>query len=209
MKRVYAVGRVLLLLFALCLMAGCAKAPQSDIDAVKTALDAAIAAEAGVYAPEALHAAEQAKAALDAELAAQAKKFLMSRSYTSALTLAQQASKAAAAATTAATDAKAQATQEAQGQISTAEVAVAQAREMLAMAYSGKNVVLDTQGLGMDLDEAASVLAEGKQMFEQGKVLDARAKARAAISSVTEVVTQIEQAREAAQTSNRGGKRTS
>ena len=74
----------LVLIVGLVLVAGCAKAPQIEIDAARAALEAAKTAEASEYAPRALAAAQDAISAMDAELTAQQKKFALFRSYKNA-----------------------------------------------------------------------------------------------------------------------------
>ncbi|MCX6550337.1 MAG: hypothetical protein NTY02_04900, partial [Acidobacteria bacterium] len=49
---------------------GCGSAPQADIDAAKTAIEAASTAGATEYAADSLKAAQDAQVALDAELKA-------------------------------------------------------------------------------------------------------------------------------------------
>ena len=66
------------------LLIGCAQAPQVELDAAKAAVDTAKAAQAEMYAPEALAEVQQAMTAAEAEIAAQAEKLAFLRKYDTA-----------------------------------------------------------------------------------------------------------------------------
>lgn len=73
---------------ALIVLAGCASAPQAEIDAARSALTEAKTAGAAVYAPDSLQAALDKESAMNAELAAQQSYFY--KSYELAIQLASE-----------------------------------------------------------------------------------------------------------------------
>ena len=73
--------RALVALAATLALTACSKPPAEAIDAAEASQQAAVAAGADEYAPEAMNAVAEAKAALDAELAAQGEKMSLTRSY--------------------------------------------------------------------------------------------------------------------------------
>ncbi len=76
---------------ALALLAACAQAPQPQIDAANSALEAARAAEAADYAPEAWTLAQDALNSAMNEVTAQNEKFALLRSYDQATQLLDKA----------------------------------------------------------------------------------------------------------------------
>jgi len=93
--------RALVALVAALALTGCAKPPAEAIAAADAAQQAAVAAEAEQYAPEAMNSVAEAKAALDAEIAAQGEKMSLTRSYKRAEELVAAYKAAAEQATTA------------------------------------------------------------------------------------------------------------
>jgi hypothetical protein len=195
----------LVLIAGLALIAGCAKAPQMDIDAARASIEAAKTAEAPEYAPRALASAQDAVSAMDAELAAQQKKFALFRSYKKAKELAAAAKTAGdQAAQTAATE-KEKARQEATNLIAQSKAALEEAKAMLAKAPRGKGTQADIKALESDLAAAEMALVEVDNVFASGKFLQAKAKANAAMAQIQNVKNAIQAAIDA-RTKARGGK---
>jgi hypothetical protein len=193
------------LIAGLVLFAGCAKAPQVEIDGARAALEAAKTAEAAEYAPRALASAQDAINAMDAELTAQQKKFALFRSYKKAKELIAAAKTAGdQAAQTAATE-KEKARQEATNLIAQAKASLEEAKTMLAKAPRGKGSQADIKALESDLAGAEMAVTEAETVFATGKFLQAKAKANAAMQNVQNVKNAIQAAIEA-RTKARGGK---
>jgi len=195
----------LVLIVGLALVAGCAKAPQMDIDAARAALEAAKTSEAAEYAPRALAAAQDAISAMDAELTAQQKKFALFRSYKNAKTLIAAAKAAGDQAAQTATAEKEKARQEATNLIAQAKASLEEVKANLAKAPRGKGSQADIKALESDLAAAEMALVEVDNVFASGKFLQAKAKANAVVSQIQNVQTAIQAAIDA-RTKARGGK---
>lgn len=114
------------------LLIGCAQAPQVELDAAKAAVDTAKAAQAEMYAPEALAEVQQAMTAAEAEIAAQAEKLAFLRKYDTAKQLIADATTKAEAARQAAIDGKAAAKAAAEEAVTAANTALTMAQDTLA-----------------------------------------------------------------------------
>jgi hypothetical protein len=195
----------LVLIAGLVMFAGCAKAPQMEIDAARAALEAAKAAEAAEYAPRALATANDAINTMDAELQAQQKKFALFRSYKKAKEMCAAAKTAGDQAAQTAAAEKEKARQEATNLINTAKTTLEEVKAMLAKAPRGKGSQADIKALESDLAGAEMQLVEVENVFASGKYLQAKAKANSVIGQIGNVKTAIEAAIEA-RTKARGGK---
>jgi hypothetical protein len=195
----------LVLLVGLFLVAGCAKAPQMEIDAAQASLAAAKTAEAAEYAPRALAGAQDAINAMDAELAAQQKKFALFRSYKHAKELIAAAKTAGDQAAQTAVAEKEKARQEATNLIAQGKASLEEAKAMLAKAPRGKGSQADIKALESDLAAAEMALVDVDNVFASGKFLQAKAKANAAMQQIQNVKNAIQAAIDA-RTKARGGK---
>lgn len=181
------------LVFVLVLMVGCAKPPQTGIDAAVSALDAAkpLASE---YATGSLQAAEDAQAALQAELKAQQDKFALFRSYKKAdelvADLKAKSDKAAADATAGQEQAKNDAT----AAITAATTALNDATALLEKAPKGKGAAADLEAMKNDLTAAASTITDANTAMSSSNYKDAKAKADAAAASAANVSSQVQAA---------------
>lgn len=187
-----------LALAAVVTLAGCAKPPADAITAAEAAQQAAVAAGAEEYAPEALNAVAEAKAALDAELAAQAEKSSFTRSYDRAAELVAAYQAAADQATSAAATAKQQAEQEATAFITEGRASLDEVTTLLASAPRGKGSAADLAAMQADLEGAGLALTEAETALTAGSFLEARTKAASArdvIQRVRDAVTQAQTAR--------------
>ncbi len=174
-----------LLVLALIALVACAKPPQQQIDAAKAALAAAKAAQADVYAPDSLKAAQDKDAALDAELATQQSKFFKSYKVATQMTtdLQQLADKAKADAVAGKEKAKA----DAEAAITAADTAVTTAREDLKKAPKGKGSTADLAAMTGDVDTAAKAVEDAKADATAEKYFDAKTKAESAKAQAEKV----------------------
>ncbi|HSG09644.1 MAG TPA: hypothetical protein VLA36_14885 [Longimicrobiales bacterium] len=178
-------------------VSACAKPPSEVIARADQAQQAAMAAGAEEYAPEALNSVSEAKAALDAEIAAQGEKMSLTRSYKHAEELALAYETAAGQATTAATTAKETARTEATDLIAQGRTELEAVRAMLASAPQGKGSRADLAAMGADLDAASASLSEAENALTSEMYLDARSKASSAMTTIGQVRSSIEQAQAA------------
>ena len=190
--------RALVALVAALSLTACAKPPAEAISAAEQAQQAAVAAGADEYSPEAMNAVTEAKAALDAEIAAQAEKMSLTRSYKRAEELAAAYKTAGDQAAAAAVAAKEQAKNEATTLITEGRMALDEATAMLASAPRGKGSRADLAAMQADLEAAGMSLTEAETSLANGMFLDARSKAtsaKEAIQRVKDAVTQAQAAR--------------
>lgn len=180
------------------LLAGCAEPPQAEIDAVKTALDAARTAGAGEYAPEALAQAEAAQSKLDAELQAQQERFALMRSYDTAKTLAADAKTQAENAAKTAEANREAAKQESSALIASTTTLLEEVKTLLASAPKGKGSAADLAALQGDITALEQSLTETQAAFDAGNYLQAKSLAQAANDGANRVKASIEQAIEMA-----------
>ncbi|MGC8722982.1 MAG: hypothetical protein ACP5VF_03820 [Acidobacteriota bacterium] len=182
-----------LLVLALAALVACAKPPQQQIDAAKAALQAAKAAQADVYAPDALKAAEDKAAALDTELAAQQSKFF--KSYKVATQLTTELQQLADTAKQDAIAGKAKAKADAEASITAADASVTAAREALKTAPKGKGSKADLEAMTKDVDDAAAAIETAKSDATAEKYMEAKTTADSAKAKADNVVQQVEQAK--------------
>ena len=181
-----------LLILALVALVACAKPPQQQIDAAKAALDAAKQAQADVYAPESLKAAEDKAAALDAELATQQSKFF--KSYKLATQLTTELQQLADTAKTDAVAGKEKAKADAEAAIAAADASVTAAKESLGKAPKGKGSKADLEAMTADVDAAAQAIEAAKADMTGEKYFDAKSKADGAKAQADKVVADVEAA---------------
>ena len=182
------------LVLVVAFMVGCAKPPQPAIDSANTAIEAAKSAEAADYAADQLKAAEDSIAALNAELKAQEEKFALFRSYKKSEELAAAAKTAAENAKAAAEQGKEAAKAAATSSIEGLKTALNDTKAMLDKAPKGKGTASDLEMMKADLAGAESALAEAENSLNAGRYKDAQAKADAAMATVTNTKTAIENA---------------
>lgn len=141
------VGFLFATLLALSLM-GCAAPPETEMQAARTALDEAKAADAPTYAEEDWSHAQSALAAAEAEIDVQRQKFALFRSYDQAVSLVATAQEEAEEAKSAAVTGKEQARTEAQAAYDEAQTTVEMARSLITeIETCGRPV----KGLAADL----------------------------------------------------------
>jgi hypothetical protein len=183
-----------LALVGLAVSIGCAKPPQTEVDAAQGSLAKSREAEAAEYAAEDLQAAQDTMARLDAEMKTQEEKFAMFRNYDEATRLANEAKQQADRAATNAAANKQRVRQEVSTLIAQARQALVEARALLETAPKGKGTQADLALMKSDLDGVESVLTEVDSSFANENYRDAKAKAEAALASAQGVKDSIEQA---------------
>lgn len=181
-----------LLVLALIALVACAKPPQQQIDAAKAALDEAKTAQADIYAPESLKAAEDKAAALDQELATQQSKFF--KSYKVATQLTTELQDLAAKAKEDAVAGKEKAKADAEAAITAAEAAVTAANEALGKAPKGKGSKADIEAMKADVAAAAQDVEAAKADMTTEKYFDAKAKADGAKAKADQVAADVQAA---------------
>ncbi len=187
---------VLAMLAVALLVTGCGKVPKAEVDAAKAALDAAVAAQADVFAPDAFARAKTAMAELEAEIAAQARKVF--KGYDKAKTMALNVRKAADDARAAAEARKTELRNELPRTLASLLDGVRTAESKLAGALAIRGVKLDAAPLRTDLDSVKRILAQSKADLDGGRLADASSKANQARDLLARVNKTIDDARTAA-----------
>ncbi|HEX9654003.1 MAG TPA: DUF4398 domain-containing protein [bacterium] len=189
--------RMLLLLvtvFFMALVIGCAKAPQQEIDAAKAALDAAKTGEADRYAADEFNAAQDSLDAAMAEIDQQNAKFALTRNYGKAAQLLKSATDAANAAAVAVAANKEQVKTEATDLVGQAQTAVSDAKALLAKAPKGKEGKAALEAIQADLSAVETSLGEASTALTNGDFLTARDKAKAALDKANSLKDELQQA---------------
>jgi hypothetical protein len=160
---------------------GCAKPPQAEIDAAKTALDAAAKnSDVITYAPNSLRTAQEKMGALDEEIAAQARKSAISRRYETARELASLAAAAAARAPKDAARAKEEVAREAASLVEKLEAAIPEFEARTYAARRVKGIKLDFAALALAAEQARLALGDARRSLAAGAFAAAKAKLMAA-----------------------------
>ena len=160
------------------LLAGCSSRPDGgEIEAVQAELERARQAEAEVWAPDELRAAEEAlNAALNAIAAQEGKWF---KSYDSARELLSRARDEAGSASEAAIAGKARARADAEATITAAEGVLGEARSRLEAAPAGRASRADRAMFRDDLEALPQQLEEARAQLAEGKIEEAQESATA------------------------------
>ncbi|MCG3120835.1 MAG: hypothetical protein ALAOOOJD_03730 [bacterium] len=173
------------LVFALALLAGCAKVPQETLDAAKAAVEAAKAGEADRYLADAFNAAQDSLNAAIAEIQTQESKFALTRNYDRATALLNSAISAANAAKDAVAAKKDEVKAEAQNLLTGAQTAVEETKKLMAKAPKGKDEKAALEQIQADLSGVETSLTEANNALGSGDFLGARDKAKAAMDKAT------------------------
>lgn len=153
-------------------LAACAKPPQAEIDAAKTAVaKAAGNPDVVTYAPDSLKRAQDALAQMQAELAA--------KHYDKVKALATEAVAAADQAEADAVTNKDRMKAEASSLIDTVRKMAADTEKTVASAKKIRRVRLDFAAIGRDIADAKKAIADAEDEFKNGNFLTARDKAAA------------------------------
>jgi hypothetical protein len=179
--------KVLIPLLVLAMLVACAKPPQAEVDAAKTALDTAVAnPDVAAYAPSALQAAQDRLAQLQSELDAQAAKGALSRKYDEAKNMALEAQAAAEGLAAQAATAKEQTKAEAMTLLNELAIAVPEAEKGLAQAKRVRGVALDFKALTASLAQAKTEVAAADTAYNSGDFATAKATAAAVKDSLAQ-----------------------
>lgn len=192
--RLRSIGSVFVVLFAMVVASGCQEPPKDQIQEARTALDELVQSGVFQWAPEAGEAAKDALAKVEAEVKIQGDKLGFLRDYEQTLALVEDVKKAAATAKAAATEAKDQARAEAAEAIAGLEKALAEARDLLANAPTGKGSEADLEVMKADLDEVTRAVADAKAALEGERFTEVSSKVQAGLTRVEDVKASIQQA---------------
>jgi hypothetical protein len=177
---------------AVLLVTSCAKPPDAQIQQAGAALEAAEAAGAQKYAPDAWNRAKQAMEGLNAELSAQDQRFRLFRNFNSARTLAEEATNAANQAKTEADKKKAQLRTDITKMVADVKSSLQSARTQLSGLP--RTAAVNTANLRSRLDAAEGLLDKAQSEMVAERFDSAMASAGAARDSVVGVLRAIEQA---------------
>ena len=179
----------------LTLASGCAKPPQQEIDALKSAMTAAEQAEAPKYAADSWNAAQQAQNAVSAEVEAQANKFALFRSYTKTKELIAAAQQSASAARDAGVAGKEAAKKAANDALAAAKASLDTAKaDMTALAAckrKPKDFKKDMETMQATLDGYAAQVAGIESAIGSEDFFGARSQAESLKGSVDTLVTDM------------------
>ena len=172
------------------LVGSCAKIPEEQIRQAEAALEAAEAAGAQRYAPDAWSRAKQSMERLNAELSAQDEKFSLFRNFKTAKTLADEAVAAANQARAEAEDKKAQLRTEIAKMIADVKGSLQSARNQLSGLTAA--AALSTASLRAKLDESGRLLDKAQLEMDGQRFDSAMASASEARDKIVEVLREIE-----------------
>ena len=172
----------------------CAKAPEQAMQAGSAALEAAQAAGAEIYAPDALQKAQDLLNQAEAEKKAQDEKFVLFRSYKDSEALYNQAAAEFGAASAAAAAAKEQARVDATAAIDGAKAAVTAAREALATAPRTKDSRADLDLWANDLTTYDATIVEAEGAMATEDYFGAKAQADSVTAKAGEISAAIQAA---------------
>lgn len=186
---------VVFVVFALLVFIGCAKPPEQEIQKANTAFDAARAAEAEEYVPDAFQVAMDTLRAAEAAKAEADGKFALFRSYGKAKALYVSAEALANQAATEAAAEKERVKQEVTSLLAQGQTTLNSADVALKKAPKGKGTKAEIELIKGDLTAAQTMFTDAQNEFNAGKYKVAKAKVEAAIQKAQSVIDQIEQAK--------------
>lgn len=176
------------------IVASCARPPGPQTEQAEAALEAAEAAGAQKYAPDAWNKAKQAMERMNAELAAQDKKFSLFRTFKKARTLAEEA-------TTSANQAKVEADKNIAKLRSDVTTMIAELKSTLQSARTQlsrlpSSTAVGTANLRSRLNEAGRLLDQAQAELNAEQIDSAMASTGGARENIMSVLRAIEQATE-------------
>jgi hypothetical protein len=177
---------------AVLLVTSCAKPPDAQIQQAGAALEAAEAAGAQKYAPDAWNRAKQAMEGLNAELSAQDQRFRLFRNFNSARTLAEEATNTANQAKAEADKKKAQLRTDITKMIAEVKSSLQSARTQLSGLP--RTAAVNTANLRSRLDEAGRLMDKAQSEMDAERLDSAMASAGGARDNIVEVLRAIERA---------------
>jgi hypothetical protein len=174
------------------LVISCAKSPDEQIQQAEAAMEAAEAAGAQQYAPEAWNQAKQAMERMNAELSAQDQRFILFRNFNTARTLADEATNAANQAKAEADKKIAQLRADITKMISEVKSTLQSARSQLSALP--RTAAVNTANLRSKLDAAERLIDKAQSDMGAERFDSAMASAGDARDYIVEVLRAIEQA---------------
>ena len=183
---------LLLSLVALVVVAGCAKAPEAEMQAAQTAMNDAKSAEAATYATKEMDAAEDTLAAAQAEIEKQNSKFALFRNYKEATRLMTVAQGLAESAKQTAGVEKEKARVEAEGLYTQLSAAIDSTRALMEKAPRDKEGKKIMAMITTDLDAAAASLPNVRAMIDKGDYRGAIQEANASMQKVESLRSEIQ-----------------
>lgn len=172
-------------------LASCAKAPQAEVDAARSAVTAAAQnGDVPVYAPDTLKRAQDSLSTMEAEL--KAKRY--DKTKLAAIDAKENADKSLAEAAVA----KEAARVDAKSLLDELATSLPAAEKTLSAAQKLRKAKLDFKALSAMLASAKSTVAEAKASFDAGFYGPARDKAIGAKTSLADLVRQISEGVQAA-----------
>ncbi|HDQ45792.1 MAG TPA: DUF4398 domain-containing protein [bacterium] len=188
------VGILLIAVLAVVFVAGCAKAPQAELESAKAALESARAAGADRYVPDVFKAAQDSLNAATTEIEAQNSKFAPTRNYKKALPLLDAASRLAAEAEAQVAGKKEEVKAEAQKLAGEAKAALDEAKRLVRRAPRGKEGRAAIEAIQGELNAVEASLAEVPAMIEKEDFANARDRAKAALAKTKSIIEELKQA---------------
>lgn len=185
---------LLVLALTLALFSGCAKAPTQELADAKAAVEAAVKAEANVYAAEAYKTVSDSLEAAQAEIQAQDSKFSLFRNYDRAKAILEVVKTTSAEASQQAAVNKETVRVEADTLIQQATTAIEQAKKKLSKAPKGKEGKMVMLTFQNDLKTIEGELTVAKQSQEQGQYMAARDKAKTVLDQVNAMIAELQNA---------------
>ncbi len=179
----------------LVLGAGCAKRPDAEVAAAKSAVEQARSAGAPEYVAEAFRGAETGLQKAQEEIKAQDDRFALTRNYDKAKESLARVKADAEKVRTDAGAAKEQAKVEAEAARTDAQAALGTAKALLAKAPKGKGTKADIEAMGADLKAAEAALGDVRTALDNQDYLGAKAKAVSAKDKAAAVSAQVQQAK--------------
>ncbi len=188
-------SKILLAIGVLALAAACAKAPEMEMNEAQTSInDARTAAQADVWAPEDLQAAQSSFDAAKAEVEVQNERFALTRNYDKATELFAQAKVDAEKAKRAAVDNKEKARMEAEQNLQRATDAIAAARDALTKAPRTKGTRADIELFTSDLTGLEGSLEEVRAAIAAQDYKKALSRAAAIIQEAEDMTAKLTEA---------------
>jgi len=179
----------------LALMFGCAKAPEQNIKAAQAAIDSAKAAGADRYSPEAFKKALDTLNAAMAVVDSQEKVSALGRNYDNAKRMLSGTVDLADSAKSSAATNKSRLYEDANKELKNAQVAVAEAKDLLTKVPKGKKENADlVTSMEKNIDTIESSLSEASKSIENGDYMAAGSKALTANESISSLRPAIENA---------------
>jgi hypothetical protein len=174
------------------IIAGCAKAPDAQLEQASNALQEAEAAGAPQYAPEAWNRAREAVERMKAEREAQGGRFALFRNYGKVKLLAEQAARLSEQALAEANSKKTQLRGEITALLAELDASLESARSQLSKVPRSRG--LDTASLRSSLNAADRQLDQARSNLAAGALDSAMAVAAQARTGITGVLKAIEKA---------------